>query len=181
MCLSVLSHWSCSHRRHSFFCRECLYSVSLEWFPHLQLQPVNAVRPTVDDSLLTLPVFNQSSLSLNVNVMCVSLTGMAWGWSSWRCDETGSTNFTRGTWHPEVVSLPWPWSEKKKQQTKKKIKNGVLIMTADVIVAGPLDSDCNCEYPSLLFLLLLPLVPASVRRKKKLVTFGLLLLLLFSN
>lgn len=54
-------------------------------------------------------------------------------------------------------------------------------MTADVIVAGPLDSDCNCEYPSLLFLLLLPLVPASVRRKKKLVTFGLLLLLLFSN
>lgn len=23
----------------------------------------------------------------------------------------------------------------------------VFIMTADVIVAGPLDSDCNCEYP----------------------------------
>lgn len=31
-------------------------------------------------------------------------------------------------------------------------------MTADVIVAGPLDSDCNCEYPPPLLLLLLLLV-----------------------
>lgn len=56
-------------------------------------------------------------------------------------------------------------------------------MTADVIVAGPLDSDCNCEYPPplllLLFLLLLlllllrlllfffhlPSLPAIVKRK----------------
>lgn len=41
-------------------------------------------------------------------------------------------------------------------------------MTADVIVAGPLDSDCNCEYPPPLLLLLLfhlPSLPAIVKRK----------------
>lgn len=53
-------------------------------------------------------------------------------------------------------------------------------MTADVIVAGPLDSDCNCEYPPPLLLLLrllllllffhLPSLPAIVKRKE-LLTF----------
>lgn len=49
-------------------------------------------------------------------------------------------------------------------------------MTADVIVAGPLDSDCNCEYPPPLLLRLLllffhlPSLPAIVKRKE-LLTF----------
>uniref|UniRef100_A0A3Q4BW83 C2H2-type domain-containing protein n=1 Tax=Mola mola TaxID=94237 RepID=A0A3Q4BW83_MOLML len=48
--------------------------------------------------------------------------------------------------------LPWPGLKR------------VLIMTADVIVAGPLDSDCNCEYPPPL-LFHLPSLPAIDKRK----------------
>lgn len=62
------------------------------------------------------------------------------------------------------------------QKKKKEKKKRVFIMTADVIVAGPLDSDCNCEYPPPLLLLLLrllllffffhlPSLPAIVKRK----------------
>lgn len=50
----------------------------------------------------------------------------------------------------------------------------VFIMTADVIVAGPLDSDCNCEYPPL-HLSPPPPLPSAItschRQKKELLTF----------
>lgn len=63
-------------------------------------------------------------------------TGTARGWSCWRCEGASPGR-------PEEPHLP-----------RLAPLAPVFIMTADVIVAGPLDSDCNCEYPP-------PLLPPS--------------------
>lgn len=130
---------------------------------------------------------NSSSSSRNLCALthfgfslCVFVIGTAWGWSCWRCKGKRAQSGQSSTVSERLAHPSGHSREKNKTNTHA---TRVFIMTADVIVAGPLDSDCNCEYPPLppssFFLLLLllllflrlllfhlPSLPVIVKKKK---------------
>ena len=68
------------------------------------------------------PIRRRLFTVLPLSCVCVCWSGIAWGWSCWRCDDAGAQTSPEEHNVLKVGSLPWLWCKKEKRKIINIIK-----------------------------------------------------------